>query len=258
MQPTARLTEEIADELLKLSALLMTSGANTNRILLILNKFADLLNVDAQVFINHKAFIISLTHKISGERTTQVRRLPHNSVNFDIISALSRAGYKAQKEKWDFKMIKQEIVRIQKMKRYPRLVVLTGTSLADAGFCYLFGGDYISMSVVFAATFIGLFIKQTFDRLGFNPYICAFTGTLISALFAGFVMTFFPDINPGIAIATSVLFIIPGVPLINAFTDMLDGYIITGFVRFMNALLYIAAIAMALFVVMFIFGIQYL
>jgi uncharacterized membrane protein YjjP (DUF1212 family) len=258
MQQNARLTEEMADELLKISAMLMTSGANTNRVLLILNKFAFLMNVDAQVFINHKAFIISLTHKISGERTTQVRRLPHHGVNFDIISALSRAGFKAEKENWDFDTIKQEIVRIQKMKRFPRILTLIATGLAGAGFCNLFNGDYISMAVVFAATFIGLFVKQTFDRLKFNPLICAFTGTLISGLLAGLVMSFIPDIDPNIAIATSVLFIIPGVALINAFTDMIDGYIITGFVRFMSAFLYITAIALALFIVMYIFGIQYL
>jgi uncharacterized membrane protein YjjP (DUF1212 family) len=258
MEQQKHLTEEMADELLKISSMLMTSGANTNRILLILNKFAELMNVDAQVFINHKAFIISLTHKITGERTTQVRRLPHNVVNFDVISALSRAGYKAEKENWDFNTIKQEIIRIQKMKRFPRILVITTTALAGAGFCNIFNGDYISMAVVFVTTFLGLFVKQTMDRVGFNPYICAFTGALISGLFAGAVLYFIPDVDPNIAIATSVLFIIPGVPLINAFTDMLDGYIITGFVRLMNAFLYIAAIAIALFIVMYIFGIQYL
>jgi uncharacterized membrane protein YjjP (DUF1212 family) len=258
MEENKHLTDEMADELLKISSMLMTSGANTNRILLILNKFAYLMNTDAQVFINHKAFIISLTDKNTGQRTTQVRRLPHNVVNFDVISALSRAGLKAEKEKWDFEKIKQEIVRIQKLKRYPRIVTLTTVSLAGAGFCNIFNGDYISLAVVFVATFLGLFVKQTIDRLGFNPYLCAFTGALVSGILAGMILHFIPEVDPNIAIATSVLFIVPGVPLINAFTDMLDGYIITGFVRFIHALLFVAAIAFALFIVMYIFKIQYL
>jgi uncharacterized membrane protein YjjP (DUF1212 family) len=258
MDENKHLTDEMADELLKISSMLMTSGANTNRILLILNKFASLMNTDAQVFINHKAFIISLTNINTGERTTQVRRLPHNVVNFDIISALSRAGLKAEKEKWDFEKIKQEIIRIQNLRRYPRIVTLTMVSLAGAGFCNIFNGDYISLAVVFVATFLGLYVKQTIEKSGFNPYLCAFTGALVSSMTAGSILHFIPGVDPNIAIATSVLFLIPGVPLINAFTDMSDGYIITGFVRFVNALLFVLAIAFALFIVMYIFKIQYL
>lgn len=258
MQADKKLTAEMADVLLKISSLLMTSGANTNRILLILNKFAILMHSDAQVFMNHKAFIISLTDLQSGDKITQVLRLPANVVNFTTISALSKAAINAEKESWTFERIKEEIDRIEKIKHHPRLLVLITVSIAGAALCNIFGGDYISSMAAFIATFFGLFTRQVFNKNQFNPYLAAFLGSLVSGFLAIGILKFFPHINPNIALATSVLFSVPGVPLINSFTDFLDGYILTGFVRFMNGIMFVLSIAFALFIVMYLFNIQYI
>lgn len=248
-------TVGLANLLLRISSLLMTSGANTNRILLILNKFSKLLKTDAQVFINHKAFIVSLTDEETGTTMTKVMRLPGNVVNFQIISALSQTSLIAEKEQWNYNTIAAEVERIAKIKPYPKFIRLFAVSLAGAGLCYIFNGDIRSMLAAFGATFLGLFVKHFFDKHHFNPYMAAFSGALVAGLSAG-AFLIVPGYNPNIAIATSVLFIIPGVPLINSFTDFLDGYIITGFVRLMNGLLYVFAIAFALFIVMYVFKIH--
>jgi uncharacterized membrane protein YjjP (DUF1212 family) len=256
MQASKRLTNEMAEVLLKISSLLMTSGANTNRILLILDQFSMLMHADAQVFINHKAFIISLTDMDTGDKTTQVKRLPANVVNFTTISELSEAAVRAEKEDWSFEQIRAEVDRIDKLKHHPRLITLTLVSLAGGGLCILFGGDYLSFAVVFVATFLGLFVRQTFVHRAFNAYLAAFFGALVAGLIAASILHFIPNIDPNIAIATSVLFLVPGVPLINSFTDFIDGYILTGFVRLMNGLLFVFSIAFALFIVMYLFHIQ--
>jgi uncharacterized membrane protein YjjP (DUF1212 family) len=53
-----------------------------------------------------------------------------------------------------------------------------------------------------------------------------------------------------------VLFSVPGVPLINSFTDFMDGYFLTGMVRFIHGLLYVLSIAAALFIILYLFNIQ--
>ncbi len=246
----------MAELLLKVSSMLMTSGANTNRILMIINRFANLMHADAQVFINHKAFIVSLTDRRNGDKTTQVLRLPPHVVNFTTISALSKAGMRAETEAWDFNKIKDEVARIEKNGFHSRLLTLVSVSFAGGGLAILFGGDYISFAAVFVGTFFGLFIKQQLHKGGFNAYLGTFFGTLTSSAIAAAILNFFPTINPDIAIATAVLFSVPGVPLLNSFTDFMDGYFITGLVRFINGLLFVIAIASALFIVMYIFNIQ--
>jgi uncharacterized membrane protein YjjP (DUF1212 family) len=52
--------------------------------------------------------------------------------------------------------------------------------------------------------------------------------------------------DPDKAFATSVLFLVPGVPLINSVTDLMDGNIQTGIVRAVNGLMISFSIAMGL------------
>ena len=48
------------------------------------------------------------------------------------------------------------------------------------------------------------------------------------------------------ALATSVLFLVPGVPLINGVIDIVEGHILIGCSRLINALLLIICIAIGL------------
>lgn len=160
----------MADLLLKISAMLMTSGANTNRILMIINRFAALLHTEAEVFINHKAFIISITDLKTGDKTTQVKRLPPNVVNFSTISALSKAGMTAEKEQWDFQKIKEKVDAIEKKAHHPQLLTLVSVSFAGGGLAILFGGEYFSFMAVFVGTFLGLFVKQTLSKESLIPF----------------------------------------------------------------------------------------
>ena len=47
-------------------------------------------------------------------------------------------------------------------------------------------------------------------------------------------------------IATSVLYLVPGVPLINGVIDIVEGYVLTGFARLTEAALLIINIAIGL------------
>jgi uncharacterized membrane protein YjjP (DUF1212 family) len=58
------------------------------------------------------------------------------------------------------------------------------------------------------------------------------------------------------AFATSILFLIPGVPLINSVIDLMDGYIINGIDRGINALIHAFAIAAGLATIILIFKVQ--
>jgi uncharacterized membrane protein YjjP (DUF1212 family) len=61
--------------------------------------------------------------------------------------------------------------------------------------------------------------------------------------------------TPEHALATSVLFLIPGVPLINSFTDLIDGNTLNGIVRGINGFIMAFAIALGLMIAMKIYGI---
>ena len=141
------------------------------------------------------------------------------------------------------------------LKAYSRFVILCFVSLEGAAFCYIFGGSFIEMIITFGATFCGLFVKQLLTKFAFNPYICTYLAALTASLFTGAFHVAGLPIALENAFSTCVLFLIPGVPLINSFTDLIDGNILNGLVRGMNALIFAMAIAFGLLTTMIIYNV---
>ena len=115
-------------------------------------------------------------------------------------------------------------------------------SLANASFCRLFGGDAAAMAIVFVSTFAGCFLKQILlDRHVDNRIvfmICAFVSMVLTAG----ALTFGWSSTPDVALATSVLYLIPGVPYINSASDFISRHYICSLNRFADAVVLTAAI----------------
>ena len=124
------------------------------------------------------------------------------------------------------------------------LFVLLLVGFANASFCKLFGGDLISMGIVFSATITGFYLKQQMQKKKINHYITFIVSAFVASLCASTALIF--DTTSEIALATSVLYLVPGVPLINGVIDVVEGYVLTGFARLTEASLLIVSIAIGL------------
>ncbi|WP_299779829.1 threonine/serine exporter ThrE family protein [uncultured Formosa sp.] len=242
--------------LLEIASLLMVSGANTIRVNLNIKRFADSLGYNASFFISQKSLIMTLYKEDSSESCTRVRNIPGLALNFSAISAISKISWKALQYNWKIEKISEEIEKIKQLKRYPQLLVTVAVSFAGAGFCNIFKGDYLNMLVSFVSTFIGLLVLQWTHRKNYNVYLRIFIGSLIASSIASIGIKLNIGAKPATALATSVLYLVPGVPLINSFTDFLDNNIINGLVRFTTGSMMVLAIALGLFVSMLIFNLN--
>jgi uncharacterized membrane protein YjjP (DUF1212 family) len=239
--------------LLEIASLLMISGANTTRINLSIKRFAEGLNFKTSCFISQKSIIMTLYEEDSTLSCTRVMNIPPQTINFNIISAISKASWEASTENWTLEEISQTIETIKNKKRFSNLTVLFTVSLAGAGFCNIFKGDYFNMLVAFVSTFIGLLIFQLTHKAKFNVYIRIFLASLVASLCSAIGIVYDIGTEPQTALATSILYLVPGVALINSFTDLLDNNIINGMVRFTSGLMTVLAIALGLFITMLIF-----
>ncbi|MCL5128254.1 MULTISPECIES: threonine/serine exporter ThrE family protein [unclassified Algibacter] len=248
--------QQTADLLFEISSLLMVSGANTSRINISIDRFASVLNFDVQSWISQKTIIMTLTDEVTKQSTTKVYNLPPHALSYLIISEISKSSWTAIHENWSLEEIEAEIKRIKELEKYPKIVVLFAVSFAIAGFCNLFKGDYLNMLVAFISAFVGLFVAQQAHRLKYNMYIRIFLASLVASLIASIGMVFNIGANPQTAVATSILFLVPGVTLINSFTDLLEGNILNGVVRFAMGAMTVLAIATGLFIAMYVFSIN--
>lgn len=246
---------ELCKILLEVGALLMEAGANTFRIRITVMRIASAFGYHAELLITHRALMLTIYNEDTDHFFSRLMQISAHRVNFRIVSGLSRMSWHIVEEKWDLEMVRKEIDRLKSIPHNSRIVTLLMVALAGASFCRLFGGGAIEMIIAFGATFIGLFIRQEAMKKEFNPYLCIFSAAFVSSLISGAAVYFHIGDNPEYAFATSVLYLIPGIPLINSLLDFLDGNIMNGVVRGINGLTISFSIALGLLGAILIYNI---
>ena len=241
--------------LLDVGTLLMSNGASTGRVRNTVNRIAEALGYDVELLITSRSLMLTVTEENGSDYTSSVRRTPPHGVNFRIVSGISRMSWRVIEEKLTVAQINDEITRLTALPHYPRLVVLSFVALAGASFCRLFGGEGWELLVTFIASFFGLFIRQEALKKRFNPYLAIVFASFAASMIAGLSVKLGIGDTPEHALATSVLFLIPGVPLINSLTDIIDGNTLNGIVRGLNGFVMAFAIALGLMMAMQIYGI---
>jgi uncharacterized membrane protein YjjP (DUF1212 family) len=245
--------KEVGSVLLEIGALLMSSGASSNRVRITVDRLSEAYGCKTEMLVTNRALMLTVTHPGSDIHFSRVKRTSPHGVNFRLVSGISRMSWRVVDEKWNISQIKDELKRLTSLPHYNRLLVLSLVALAGASFCRLFGGNAIEMMVSFVATFLGLVVRQETHKLGYNIYLCIFLASFAASLISGLSIKIGMSNTLEHSFATSVLFLVPGVPFINAFTDLIDGNILNGLVRGMNGLLIAFMIALGLLCAMYIY-----
>lgn len=239
--------QSAGNTLLEIGALLMSSGASTHRTRITMQRIANSLGYGIELLITQRALMLTIIETDQEYFFSRMKRISPLHPNFKMVSGISHLSWNVKEENWTIEQINTEIQRLKLLPHYPRWILLGMVGAAGAGFCNLFGGDMINMGVAFIATVAGLFIRQETIRKKFNPYLCVFFAALTASFIAGLSEQFEIGSEPEKAVATSVLFLVPGIPLINSVTDLIDGNIQNGIVRATNGLMIAFAIALGLF-----------
>jgi len=248
--------KELGAVLLDIGISLLNSGASCSRIRIAMTRFALAYHYKPHISIGPKSVSLTLNDDNGITIFNGIRSTPAQGVNFKIISGIGRLSWTIAEKNLSILELKDKLHKLHATTHYPRIIVLCFVSLAGSAFCYTFGGNITEMIITFGATFCGLFVKQQLAKNEFNPYFCTYLAALVASLFTGAFHQ--AGLTPTLehAFSTCVLFLIPGVPLINCFTDLLDGNILNGMVRGMNALMYALAIAFGLLTTIIIYNLN--
>lgn len=239
---------------LQIGALLQSNGASTARIRIIIDRIAQSYGFVSEVFITHRSQALTLLNENQEPVYNSVKRTNVLGVNFKIITGISRMSLKISEAPWELQKISDELERLVRLPHYPRLLILILVGLADAAFCRFADGNIWAMGVAFIATIAGLFIRQESSKKRLNQYLVVLFASLTATLVAGAFRFLFPTYSLEPGFATSVLFLIPGVPLINSFTDIIDGNLLNGVIRAVNSLVISFMIALGMILSMMIYN----
>ncbi len=256
MEEKTWINAELTGSLLLDAALsLLKSGASSDRIRTNIQRLATPSGLTPNISIMPLSISISLHHDGSQIRYSGTGSIPAQGVNFEVVSGISQLSWKVHENTCSIGEAVAELARLQALPHYNRWLLLVMVGLAGAAFCYTFGGSIPEMCIGFTATVCGLFCKQQMLRKAYNPYIITFMSAVIAGSVVGMLHLTLPELVLEHAFSTCVLFLIPGVPLINSVTDLIEGYTLNGVARGVGALIHALSIAFGLVVVLYIFGI---
>ncbi|MDE5794248.1 MAG: threonine/serine exporter family protein [Muribaculaceae bacterium] len=238
--------KEICLFLSEYSAWLLGSGATSIRLEKNVRRMAEALGCHAEMTIlpRHIHMTVFLTdHSDSYTYIIATHPMP---ISFNINTKLSRLSWSMADDKLTLKEVQEKFDEIIKTSPTNKYLVLFLASCANAAFCRLFTGDWAAVGVVFISTLIGFYIKQLLTQLKVDVRLVFIICAFISSVLASTATLFSFGHTPDIAVGTSVLYLVPGIPFLNSFSDMLNGHYICAFGRFVHAVVLTCCLSLGL------------
>ena len=157
------------------------------------------------------------------------------------LSAVSKLTWRALAKGYSLEDFNRQLDYIRSMPRnYPVWLTALGAGAACGGFCKLFGGSWQDFFLTALCAALGFFIRRLCTSYGFNTYAGIAITSFVTTMLAWATQFITGGLNWYPLIACT-LFLVPGIPLINAVDDLLNNFIVSGMTRAMHTLLVVGS-----------------
>lgn len=205
------------------------------------------------VFVITSVIFLTLCDQ-DGTSVTGNRRVTKYDTNLDKLHKYNDLSRNICSSKPDIEQVEEEINRIKSEKPYPLPVQCLVYAVTAAAFSAFFGGTALDSA---AAAVIGAIIKiivyfqgKTKVNMVFNNVVSSAVLTMLAFIF---VKIGFGDEASTIIIG-NIMLLIPGVALTNSIRDVISGDIVSGMLRFAEAIIIALAIAAGYILISVVFG----
>lgn len=212
---------------------LMKNGAESNLVVECCKRLGHAIGIEkVECLLTANAVMITTlnhNHSISTSR-----RCHSQGVNFNIVLQIQRLVIDVEENGGTPTEVEKRLHQIPQ-DRYSPLLTAFMVALSCACFAHLSGGDLVIMGVTFVASFIGIRVRQFLHHYNFNVFVMFIMSAFCITLVTSLAYRLHLGNNPHYAMASAVLLLVPGVPLVNAFSDILKGHTNMGIGRWINA-----------------------
>ena len=247
----------IASFLAEYAALLLGCASTCIRIEKNTKRIAEAFGVNLDIFIMPAHVSVSVWSSDRKGAVMAQRKTASCGISFDLNTRLSQLSWEIADYNLDLPTAVAHFESIKATKPTGKWEVLILTSLANSAFCRLFGGDWFAMLIVLVSTLAGYRLKQIMLEDGCDIRLTFLCASFFSASISAGGHIFNIGTTPELAIGTSVLYLIPGVPYINSVSDMIYRHYLCAFSRFLDAAVLTACLSAGLCVGMLILGLRW-
>lgn len=252
-RPRSSRQREITRLVARVSFLLFHFGAES-RVVVDLGRRLGLALGLEEVDIALTSSAVMVTGRCKGHCITTIRASTSTLTNMRVVSGIEKLCIAAERGHLGLHEFTKALDKIHP-KRYPAWLVVPMIGLSCAAFCRLSGGGWAACGVTFLASSGGMLVRNYLMRHAFNLLVTFAVTAFATSLLAGLGRQLgLPDKQVFLAMAASVLMLVPGFPLINAVSDMLKGFVTVGLSRWVRASLLTLATSMGIVLAMQILG----
>jgi uncharacterized membrane protein YjjP (DUF1212 family) len=213
--------------------LLLAHGAESALVGDIMRRFGKACGVESvEVSLSASSLVVSTVH--DEKCITTVRRCADNGINMRVVSQIQQICILLEKGTVDFATAQQKLNTISH-ERHNRWLVVVLIGFSCASFSRFAGGDWTVYFITCLASACGMIVRQELGHRHYNPFLNFAVTAFVTSVIAAQALAFNLGNKPELVMASSVLMLVPGYPLINSVSDMVKGYTTMGISRFVKA-----------------------
>ncbi|PWD63973.1 threonine/serine exporter family protein [Pectobacterium parmentieri] len=246
---------EITRLCIQCALLLLQHGAESMVVEQLSSRLGMALGADS-VESSISANSIVLTTIMQGHCLTSTRKNVDRGINMHVVIEVQHAVIMAEHKLLDVAGVEKRLGHIKPL-RYPRWLMVSVVALSCGCFSRLNGGGWDAFIVTLIASGLAMYVRQIFTARHLNPLINFCITAFVATSASGLLMRLpaFSQTST-VAMAASVLLLVPGFPLINAVADMFKGHVNTGLARWTVASLLTLATCIGVVMAMSLWGLR--
>ena len=219
--------EEVLQLTLDTGMLVAISGGDTLRVYDTMRRVADGLGAE-RIEPSLSSMTLHLTVHEGGWSRTAMKHATGIGIDFSRLTAVSRLTREVDELPID--EYRRRLEAIQKSsKRYPPYLVIPMLGLACAGFADLFEADAQGVVIAGCAGALGATVRYLLMRFRFKPFVFSLVAAFVSVVVVMALQSWTETLDA--TLSACPLYLIPGVPLLNGTSDLLNGQYLNGLVR---------------------------
>lgn len=201
----------------------------------------------------------SLEITVTSGINTITRMMPvgRHGVNQRMMSAVYQLAQRVSKGGMSIEDVNRELALLAaSTPRHPAWLVAVAVGLACAAFGSLLGVDWSGFIAVLVAGGTGQYVRHHLLSRGRDPYVVIVVVATIAASLGGLVSRLLDSHTVTLAMTSSTLLLVPGVPATNAQTDIMDGYPTVGSARAVSVLMVMIFVSIGIWLAGAVLGLK--
>lgn len=248
-------TSQIMDFTVRLCRAMMECGANLERVAITARRIGKCYALrEISVVVVNDVLMISC-RDADGRNHIRQEKVPGSQINLARLKRLNILVHQVMETKPAPETLEDRLFEVLLQQTgYSERTVIIGYVLAMICLCLIFGGVWQDIVVVVINTVILYYVMKVFTRERLNRII----SNVVSMFICGCLAFLFTGIGfsksiPTILI-TNAFYLIPGIPMINAFRNILCGNEMNGIIEMVKVTLEVLTIVTGLYISWLICG----